>query len=454
MIRLDCGTTWFELWIAPRGDGTADVMRRRGRKGEPRAASVVDALPLDGRSAQKVYDDVTRRLMHDGAFGRVVELPVEPREPALEAAMIDGRDRIDPASAIVYGDWLHARGHPRGELIAIDVALAADPANAALVAVRARVFHDHADVLIGDLVLWEPAPDRPRTGMTLSWECGFIAAARIDRVSNVLGAIHAVFQHPSARALRELVIGCQGSGAHDHARALEAILYDSPAPPLRRLYVADFDDSFDDGLDLSHVLLGDASELGEIFPSLEDGALKGRGDVVLRGLALRRCRRVALRTSTMTRDTLDAILTAPWPVLEELELWFGDPDRHYGAQIADPEPLGRLLSGTRFPALRVLRLMNAPFVSALIPALARSRLAAQIELLDLSMGIATDDDARALAMRHPAFPNLRTVRFVETGVTQTGRNRLRAAGFEVDDAPVCPARSPSPPGGRYTAIDE
>ena len=446
MIRLDGGTSWIELWLAPRGDGTFDVMRRHGRTGQPLAAAVVEALPLDGKPAKAVYDDIVRRYTHDGARQRAAVLPDEPREPDLEGALPDA------ATALVYGDWLQARGHPRGRLIAIDAALAADPTSAVLAAERARMLHDHADVLLGELALWFPDPGDDG-GLTVTWDHGFLVGARFDRAFYILGAIEALFRHPSARALRELVIGRHDHGDQNNTRVCEYILYSSPAPPLRRLYIGDFDDSFEDGIDISRAPIGDLTELGEIFPLLEDVALKGRGDVVLGNLALPRCRRFALRTSTMTRATLAAILAAPWPVLAELELWFGDPTRGYGAEIADPAPLAPLFDRPP-PNLRTLRLMNAPFVPALIAELARSRLAAQIELLDLSLGAAVDDDARALAMRQPAFPQLRTVRFVETAVTDAGLDRLRLAGLTVDDASVCPARTPPHHRGRYTAVNE
>lgn len=48
----------------------------------------------------------------------------EPRDPALEAAIRARPD--DPASYLVLGDWLEQRGHPRGKLIAIQAAIAAD----------------------------------------------------------------------------------------------------------------------------------------------------------------------------------------------------------------------------------------------------------------------------------------------------------------------------------------
>jgi hypothetical protein len=110
----------------------------------------------------------------------------------------------------------------------------------------------------------------------------------------------------------------------------DVLVRSGPTPPLRKLVIADFDDSQIDNIDISRAPIGDLAGLGERYPELEDVVLKGTGDVVLGDVRLPRARRFALRTSTLTRATLASILRAPWPHLEDLELWFGDPIAGYG----------------------------------------------------------------------------------------------------------------------------
>ena len=452
LIRLEKGDDYVELWIAPRGDAPPAAMKRSGRAGQPRAAARVDELAV-GEVAIR-YGEEVDRYRRDGWTSRPSLVPAEPIEPALEAALRIAPD--DLASALVYADWLQVRDHCRGRLIAVQAARAACPDDAALAAEEARIMGDHAEVLFGALAEWTPrAFDTSDQGLALGWELGFIARARIDHVDHADQVLAKLFAHPSARFLRELVIGCHRSGDQDNQRVAETLIYTSPTPPLRRLQLADFDDTNYDGIDISRAPLGDLEGLGEIYPDLEDVVLKGRGDVELGALRLPRARRFALRTSTMTQRTLAAILSAPWPALEELELWFGDPRRGYGAEIDEPSSLAPVLAGTAFPALRVLRVMNAVFVDELTRLLPGSPLARRLEILDLSLGMLGDDGASVLAATRHAYPKLRALHVVESCISTPALERLVASGYELDLGPVSPARDPPRQKAyRYVSVSE
>src|SRR5262245_8371063 len=285
----------------------------------------------------------------------------EPIEPALEESL---RRELDAETALVYADWLAQHEHPRAELIAVQHARRARPEDPELIAEEALLFERHADVLLGALGAYLREVQLDEQGLELAWEHGFIARARVgwDASDDPHLALETLLDHRSARFLRELAIGRHEGGDQDNRRMCEILLYASPtpAPPLRTLFIGDFDESQYDGIDISRAPIGDLSGLGEIYPLLEDVILKARGDVELGALSLPRARRFALRTSTMTRATLGAILAAPWPELVDLELWFGDPTWHYGAEcgLDDIRPL---LAEGGFPKLRALRLMNAMF---------------------------------------------------------------------------------------------
>ncbi|HWO20527.1 MAG TPA: TIGR02996 domain-containing protein [Kofleriaceae bacterium] len=387
----------------------------------------------------------------------------EPTEPAFEAAL---RERLDAETALVYADWLARHGHPRAPLIVVQHARRARPAAEAaaeattdeLAAEEARLFEHHADVLLGTLGahLYEVQLDA--YGLELTWEHGFITAARVNRdgLGDAEPVVDMLLHHRSARLLRELVIGCHQGGDQDNRKMAEVLLYASPtpAPPLRKLHLADFDDSQYDGIDISRCPLGDLSGLGEIYPLLEDVVLKGRGDVELGGLALTRARRFALRTSTLTRRTLGAILRAPWPELVELELWFGDTAWHYGAECTLDDALP-LLGADGFPKLRALRIMNAPFIDELCPRLLTSSRVRALEVLDLSLGSLGDAGADILVGGRDALAHLRALKITESCLRPAARARLLASGLPVDESPVSPARTPArSKAGRYTSVNE
>src|SRR5262249_13055981 len=158
---------------------------------------------------------------------------------------------------------------------------------------------------------------------------------------------------------------------------------------------------------------------------LESVILKGTGDVELGALDLPRARRFALRTSTMTQATLVRILAAKWPKLEELELWFGDPDRGYGADCELDHVLP--LFNIQLPALRVLALRNAMFSDELVPAILAWPGARQLRELDFALGTLSDAGADALIAGKAALPALERLGVHECSLSPDGLARLRAA---------------------------
>jgi hypothetical protein len=335
----------------------------------------------------------------------------------------------------------------------------ARPDDEELRAEEARLLEEHAAELLGPLAPHlrdANGEGEGEGGLELGWEAGFIARARIGRDEH--GRAEAVLErllaHRSARFLRELVIGRHQSGDQNNERMAELLLYSSPVPPLRTLYLADFDDSQYDGIDISRAPIGDLTELGAIYPALEDVILKGRGDVELGTLSLPRARRFALRTSTLTRRALGQILAAPWPELEELELWFGDPERGYGAECVLDDALP-LLADAGFPKLRALRLMNAAFTDELCPHLLTSPRVRRLEVLDLSMGTLGDAGARILAGGRAALAHLRTLKITDSFIGLAARADLLASGLPIDESPVSPAHTPPyQKSYRYTSVNE
>ena len=264
-----------------------------------------------------------------------------------------------------------------------------------------------------------------------------------------------VLRHPSGKFLRSLVIGCVRSGDQDNSTIAALVMNPGPRPPLRELVIADFDDSEIDSIDISRAPIGNLVGLGKAYPELDTLILKGTGDVALDGLALPRAKKLALRTSTMTKRTLATILAAPWPMLEDLELWFGEIERGYGAECTVKDILP--LFARPLPALRALRLMNSPFSDEVVPAILAWPGATRLETLDFSLGTLSDAGALVLAASRTRFPALRRLGVFECALTPAGMAMLVDAGYPVDATAISPAegwREPEQKPGRYCSVSE
>lgn len=370
-----------------------------------RGDSVVEVVLGDdgGFLAWREYASKQRDLYERG-YHRVVD---EPRETAYEE---DDGGIADP---LVRADWLIEHGHPRGPLIVAGF----DPA----------ILEAHADVLLGPL---------ESEHLKLTWERGYIRRARIEGFQdNGEDLLWDLLRHPSGRYLEELIIGAHQAGDQDNRLMAATLIHAGPHPPLEVLELADFDESEIDNIDISRAPLGDLRGLGQAYPTLREIALKGVGDVQLGSLDLPNARRFALRTSTLTQGTLGSITDAKWPLLEELELWFGDDEYGGNCELADALRVLRL----DLPRLRILRLMNAPFTDELIVPLARSALLKQLRVLDLSLGTLSDDGARSAIAHAEAFQHLDALIVHDNCLTQKGLASLRNV-VPADANPTAPSR--------------
>ncbi len=120
------------------------------------------------------------------------------------------------------------------------------------------------------------------------------------------------------------------------------------------------------------------------------------------------------------------------PALVHLELWLGRSDDGGDCEVADPEPI---LSGARLPRLRRLALRNSEIQDEVAAAAASAPVVARLDVLDLSMGVLSDDGAATLLDGRP-LTHLKKLdlhhHFLSEPFQDRIRQALEPAGVEVD----------------------
>lgn len=118
------------------------------------------------------------------------------RDAALEAAI--AATPADPASYLVYADWLQQRGEPRGELIALQHAMLESPNAVSLRTRQAELFADHSDRLLGPLALVG--------NVKPEWYCGFVRSLELSIWLQAMGKwiVTPLLTHPSMQFIVEL----------------------------------------------------------------------------------------------------------------------------------------------------------------------------------------------------------------------------------------------------------
>lgn len=133
-----------------------------------------------------------------------------------------------------------------------------------------------------------------------------------------------------------------------------------------------------------------------------------------------------------------------------LTLWFGSEDHGADATVNDLEPL---LGAKAFPHLKHLGLANAEFAPDIAQALPKSKLAPQLESLDLSMGTLDDSHVAGLVAGVKAFKKLKSLDVRENFFTKAGIAQLQKALPNVDGEEQ---KTPweDDPNARYVSVSE
>lgn len=200
-------------------------------------------------------------------------------------------------------------------------------------------------------------------------------------------------------------------------------------PALRALFLGDivFEES-----ELSWITQTDVTGLLRGFPALEEFGVRGGTNLEFPALRHDSLRSLTVQTGGLPAGVVRGIGASDLPALEHLDVWLGDSS--YGAD-SEPADLEGILSGARLPRLRHLALRNSEIQDEVAAAVAAAPVVARLEVLDLSMGVLTDEGAAALLGGQP-LTHLKKLdlhhHYIGEAFRQRIRQTLEPAGVEVD----------------------
>jgi uncharacterized protein (TIGR02996 family) len=311
---------------------------------------------------------------------------------ALEKRILAAPDDI--AARTVYADWLEGEGDVRG----VVAALQPPKQTPKLQRQAAKLVGEHPAHFFGPLAPWvETGPSEERLAVVARWLHGWIDTLELsaDDVAELVSVLPEV---RSARFLRELVI-VRGTSDGDFAPAVTALARVIPKLPLlRNLTIGAFTE---EESEISWTRLGKLDKLWRAGGRLAQLRLRA-GEMTLGTIAAPALRALRIETGGFDRKSLAAIVKAPWPKLERLDLWFGCPA--YGGDCT-VEGVAKLLAKS-FPKLSHLGLANSTFGDEIVERLVESKLLKQLSSLDLSMSHLTIDGARVMAKHAKRFAHL------------------------------------------------
>ena len=403
------------------------------------------------------------------------------REAFERAIILENPD--DAAGYAAYADWLQERGAPRGEFIAVQLALEDESrANAERMNLRAReteLLRTHDREWLGDLAphLLDHGgvgaredyddPNR-RPWAEHHWRGGFLASLRVQCLTRTFAQTLAAA--PSARFLRELRL---------HGTAYYWSLEDQEVPPrvptpagerehyewfeligspclrnLRVFYVGDEEaEPHEDGWcdchtstpGIHHVIAGmpRVEELHLLCKDYESAALFSLSN--LSNLSVLRIYHLGgYNWDRRYEYALDVIATNP--AFRSLTHLLFHPHQPEGlgddGQYHSYLPLDQvraLVGSPHLPKLTHLQLRLSDMGDAGVSVIVASGILKRLKWLDLRHGCITDEGARLFAAC-PDAANLERLDLSRNAVTTAGLNLLRAAGVNaVANSPLTQA---------------
>ncbi|GGQ00639.1 STM4015 family protein [Streptomyces roseolilacinus] len=231
--------------------------------------------------------------------------------------------------------------------------------------------------------------------------------------------------------VRALVVGAWPDAYDSGPEPVITALLDarSGLTALRALFLGDMES---EECEISWINQDDVTPLLDGFPELEEFGVRGGTGLAFPAVTHGRLRSLTVQTGGMPAAAVRGVAESDLPALEHLDLWLGTDNYGGDCTVDDVAPI---LDGSRLPSLRHLALRNSDIQDGIAAALASAPVVARLEVLDLSMGVLTDEGATALLGGQP-LTHLKRLDLHHNYLGEPLRRRLRetleSAGVALD----------------------
>jgi hypothetical protein len=244
-----------------------------------------------------------------------------------------------------------------------------------------------------------------------------------------------------------LVIGMWGEESDAPPPIPQLVAAASKLSGLRALFLGEMTSEENE---ISWINQSDVAPLLTAYPALEVLRIRGSQGLAVTPTRHEALRELAFESGGLPAEVIRSVGECELPALTHLELWLGTGWYGGDATAAD---LTVILAGARFPNLRHLGLRDAEIADEVAAAVAGSAVVAQLETLDLSLGVLSDVGAAALLAGQP-LTHLRKLdlhhHFIGDELARRLEAELGAAGVEVDLSEGSDAEGDN----RYIAVAE
>ncbi|MBD3010313.1 STM4015 family protein [Streptomyces sp. 5-10] len=206
--------------------------------------------------------------------------------------------------------------------------------------------------------------------------------------------------------------------------------------------------------EISWIQQSDVTPVLHAYPGLRELGIRGGSGLSFPAVGHAGLRTLRFETGGLPGAVVRGVAASDLPALERLDMWLGVEEYGGDTTVADLAPI---LSGGRFPALRHLGVQNSEIQDEIAAAMAAAPVVAQLECLDLSMGVLGDEGAAALLDGQP-LTHLKWIdldhNFFSAPMEQRLREALEPSGVKVVMSEKGDQDEDEGEVFRYTAVSE
>jgi hypothetical protein len=210
---------------------------------------------------------------------------------------------------------------------------------------------------------------------------------------STVALIDSFLSNPKSAETPALIIGAFfGDDMESTSAGIVAKLVEVRAklPNLKAIFLGDV---LSEENEISWINQSDVSPLFAAYPQLEHFRVRGANNLAFSSLQSSALKSLVVESGGMSSTLIGEIAQCVLPNLEHLELWLGTDNYGFNGSLDDVMPF---LDKSRYPKLTYLGLKNSDIENEIAAAIVRSDILGQLEVLDLSLGVLTDEGGEAL----------------------------------------------------------
>lgn len=243
--------------------------------------------------------------------------------------------------------------------------------------------------------------------------------------------IDKILKDKKLETYKQLVIGCWDydcGGSDEYEGLMKGLLENKDRlQQLEGLFWGDIDS---EECEISWIEQPDLTPLIDALPNLKALKIKGTGGELSIGAKARpNLTSLEIVTGGMPTELVEEIVASDFPNLEKLVLYVGINE--YGFD-DDMEIFRPLFSKEKFPKLKYLGLVNAEAEDYVVDMFLESDILPQLEVMDISNGILTDEGAQKLLDNAAKLSHLKLIDMHYHFISDEMQQKLRKLPVRVD----------------------